>query len=332
MRYERFVELRRPIWDRFEAGLDRFRKLGPRGHRESGGRRSLNYEELSRLVADYRAVLHDHAIATTRFGGTAVADRLSRLAIDGTRQLSVSADRRRERGGLVGFLLARFAESFRRQRRQIQLAAALFLVTAIVGLGLVTLQPGLSPVLVGPGAVDKLEEGTLWTESITRTTPASTTSSHIATNNLSVALTAWAGGSLVGIGTFWVLLFNGFHLGAIVAVTLHYGVAGKLFEFVAAHGPLELTLIVVCAGAGLTLARALVAASDRPRGVELRLAGKESLILVGGCLPWFVLLALVEGLVSPAPAISAGVNAVVGLGLWSAFLVVALGPPAMEEP
>ncbi|MGH9380240.1 MAG: stage II sporulation protein M [Thermoanaerobaculia bacterium] len=327
MRYERFVELRRPVWERFEAGLEHFRTVG----RRAGGRRgALDYGELERLAADYRAVLHDHAIAAARFAGTAVAERLARLAVDGTHLLTVSPAPR-DRAGLVGRALTRFADSFRRQRREILLAAGVFLVTAFVGLGLVTLQPGLISVLVGPQAVAELEEGTLWTESLTRTTPASVTSSHIATNNLSVALTAWAGGALAGIWTFWALLFNGFHLGGIVAVTLHYGVAGKLFDFVAAHGPLELTLIVVCAGAGLTLARALVAATDRPRAVELRQAGKESLILVVGCLPWFVLLALVEGLVSPEPAVPVGIKALVGFGLWSAFLVVALGPRPQKE-
>ena len=46
---------------------------------------------------------------------------------------------------------------------------------------------------------------------------------------------------------------------------------------------------------GLSIGRALVTAGDRPRGEALRLAAADSLLVMGGCLPWFVVLAAVEG-------------------------------------
>ena len=102
--------------------------------------------------------------------------------------------------------------------------------------------------------------------------------------------------------------------------------AGDLLRFIAAHGILELTLILVCAAAGLSLGRALVAAGDRPRAEALRDAGRDALAVLLGCLPWFVVLALVETFVSPAPALPFAVKLVLGLALEGAFLALALHP------
>ena len=62
-------------------------------------------------------------------------------------------------------------------------------------------------------------------------------SSGIATNNLSVALTAWSGGMLAGLVPLYVVLLNGLMLGAILGVTLHYSMAGALLEFVCRPRP-----------------------------------------------------------------------------------------------
>ena len=104
---------------------------------------------------------------------------------------------------------------------------------------------------------------------------------------------------LAGLVPLYVILLNGLMLGALLGVTLHYSMAGPLLVFISAHGLLELTLILVSAAAGLAVGRALVAADDRPRAVAVRRAATESLAVLLGCLPWFVILALVEVFVSP---------------------------------
>lgn len=75
MEYLRFVELREPICAEFEDGLDRTR------------RRGVSYGELERFAFLYRQLLHDHALARTRYPGTAIARRLERLVLAGTHRL-----------------------------------------------------------------------------------------------------------------------------------------------------------------------------------------------------------------------------------------------------
>jgi uncharacterized membrane protein SpoIIM required for sporulation len=131
---------------------------------------------------------------------------------------------------------------------------------------------------------------------------------------------------LAGLGALWVVLLNGFMLGVIVGTTMPYELTGRLFEFVAAHGPLEITLILVSAAAGLAMGLALVAASDRPRRDVVREAATRSLVVLGGCLPWFILLGLVEAFISPSPDVAPGLKAALGASLWLLFVLLAWNP------
>ena len=322
MDYARFIRLRRPLWDAFDGELAAARRM-----------RNVGYDGLEEMALRYRQVLHDHALAAARFPGTAAARRLQALALAGTRRLTGEG---RRRTGAVAFFLRTFPAAFQRQRDLILIALALFLLGALWGLAMAVLRPELGLLFLGPDAVRGLEEGRLWTESLVTTVPPSVSSSGIATNNLSVALTAWSGGVLAGLVPLYVILLNGLMLGAILGVTLHYSMAGELLQFISAHGMLELTLILVTATAGLSLGRALVAAGDRPRAQAAREASRDALAVLLGCLPWFVVLALVEVFVSPSPDVPAGVKLLLGLALEGAFLALALRPqetaPESPEP
>lgn len=315
MRYERFVELRRDAWEAFERGLAQLAQ-----------RRRLSFSELEMLAAEYRRILQDHAVVSARYPGTRAARKVQHLVLTGNRLLSRAAPPPPLGRRLARLLLEQFPATFRRHLSLVLLSLLLFAGAALVGAGITARQPAVGRLLLGPEALSELRDGQLWTDSITTTVPGSIASASIATNNLSVALTACAGGALAGLGSLYILLLNGAFLGAVFAITAHYSLGGGLFEFVAAHGPLELFLIVVCASAGLVLAQGLVVAGDTSHGDRLRRAGREVLVLLAGVLPWFVVLALVESFVSPDPTVPAALKTGIGLVLLAAFLATALRP------
>ena len=297
MDYARFVRLRSPIWDQFESRLSAAQKEP----------RRLGHADLESVALAYRQILHDHALAASRFPGTGAARRLGALALRGTHWLHW------DRGDRVPGLRQFFAETFPRTFRA-HLAP------------LAVVQPGIGLAILGPHAIEGLRQGHLWTESLVSTVPPVVSSSGIATNNMSVALAGWAGGAVLGLGSLYVILLNGFLLGAVLATTVHYGLLGAMLEFVSAHGPLEITLILVSAAGGLSLGQALVAAEDLPRRLVLRRASRGALVLLVGCLPWFVVLGIVEAVVSPAPTVPPPLKAALGLGLEACFLVLAWNP------
>ena len=319
MDYAAFLGLREESWSQFE---ERLRQAQRRP-------RALGYEDLEFLAVRYRQILHDNGLANARFPGTGAARRLARLAVDATRFLH---QEHRDRGsGFLRFWSETFPRAFRRNLGNLGAAVFLFAVGAVFGLGLSAVQPGLATALLGPQALADLRSGHLWTESIVRSAPPSLTSSAIARNNLGVALVGWAGGALAGIGSLYILFLNGLLLGAIFGVTLHYSMADRLLEFVSAHGPLEITLILVSASAGLRMGRGLLEATDLPRRDVLQAAGRDALVILLGCLPWFVPLGFVEGFLSPAPQVAPSLKAAAGLGLLGLFLTTAWNPLLSKE-
>jgi len=314
MEYARFVRLRSPLWDDFESRLEAARKAPT----------TLSHEALETLALKYRQILHDHAQASDRYPETGAARRLRRLAISSTHWLHWDSTHRVT--GPLHFFRDTFPNAFRRQLPFLGVALALFATAMIFGASLALERPGLGLAILGPSAVRGLKEGRLWTDSLVSAVPPAVSSSSIATNNMTVALTGWAGGALAGIGSVYVIVLNGFVFGAILATTLHYSLASQILEFVSAHGPLEITLILTTAAAGLALGHALVAAEDRPRREVAGEAGFRALVVLGGCLPWFLVLGIVEGFLSPSPALTPSLKVSLGGALEALFLLLAWNP------
>lgn len=317
--YLEFTAAREPFWISFAERLRRARSEP----------RSLTFETLESLAVDYRRVLQDHALARARFPASALARRLEGLAVEATHVLF--AEDPHERFSVRRFFRVLFPEAMHAHARHMVLCGILFVCSIVLAFSASTIQPAIGTRILGPETIANLERGELWTESLTRVVPASVSSSAIATNNMSVAVTTWVGGALFGLGSIFVVLNNGFLLGAVFGITARFGMSGDLLEFVAAHGPLELTLILVSSGHGLAMGHALLAPHDRSRQVAIREAARKAMVGLVGILPWFLLLGVVEGFVSPATAISLEVKIALGAALLTSFLLVAFRPIQKEE-
>jgi uncharacterized membrane protein SpoIIM required for sporulation len=104
---------------------------------------------------------------------------------------------------------------------------------------------------------------------------------------------------LTGIGTGWLMLFNGLMMGVIGAATWQAGMALSLWSFVAPHGVLELPAILIAGGAGFELTRGLLFPGVLPRGQSLQRAGKRAVRLLAGTIPLLLLAGTIEGFFSP---------------------------------
>ena len=95
-----------------------------------------------------------------------------------------------------------------------------------------------------------------------------------------------------------------------------------------AHGPFELTAIVLSAAAGLRLGIGWIYTQGLTRGASLRKTATEAMPLMGAAMLMFFLAALIEGFVSPS-ALRYPIKAAVALissGFLTAYFVV-LGFP-----
>src|SRR5438477_221484 len=122
------------------------------------------------------------------------------------------------------------------------------------------------------------------------------------TNNVQVAFLGFASGITAAVGTVLLLVFNGLYFGAVLGLFANYGLAGWLLTFVAGHGVLELSAIFIAGGAGLLVARALLAPGDLTRRDALVLAGRQAVRLVGASVLLLGLAGTIEGLLSASDA------------------------------
>ncbi|HEY9069923.1 MAG TPA: stage II sporulation protein M [Candidatus Ozemobacteraceae bacterium] len=126
-------------------------------------------------------------------------------------------------------------------------------------------------------------------------------SSFILTNNISVSFKAFACGIFLGLGTFYILAYNGLLLGGLAAVYHEAGQAAIFWSLILPHGAIELICCFIAGGAGLILGYAIVDPGPHGRYEWLAHEGKQAALLVTGAVPMLVIAALIETWVTPAP-------------------------------
>ncbi len=297
-----FVQRRRPAWEELGGLLDALE------------RSRLSVAELQKLDRLYRRAASDLAHANTFFAGSDAAAYLNQLC---ARAYGAIYRRRASRGStLRRFFLKELPRTFLEERRYFWAALLVFASGALVGVVAALFEPRSLDALLPPAVRDHFARGTLWTDEALSAVSPLVLGSRIVTNNVAVALSAFALGLTAGLGTAALLFVNGLHLGALLALSFRAKLGPSLLAFAAAHGFVELTAVLVAGQAGLMVGAALVAPGELSRADALRLRGRRALTLALGTVPLFAVVGLVEGFVSPGQLFPAGLKLLLGLSLW----------------
>lgn len=286
----RFLEVREPEWARLEV-------LVAKGQQ---GLKRLSEDELHELTRRYRAVAVDVARARIYQVDVRLQRRINRLAITAHGLLY----QRRAVPVLpaVGrFLTDDYPRLFRRLWPYTTLAVVLFFAASFGAYGSARLRPSLAYVYF-PHTVDLGQPG-LSEEDVGdrfRQMPRPPMAAGVITNNISVALLAFALGITAGVGTCYVVLVNAVMLGGFTALLVNHGLGLPLCTFILPHGLLEVFAILVAAGAGLRMGLSLAVPGRLTRGASLREGAREAVLLTLGTIPMFVVAGVIEGFVTPS--------------------------------
>ncbi|TYS70372.1 stage II sporulation protein M [Sutcliffiella horikoshii] len=150
-------------------------------------------------------------------------------------------------------------------------------------------------------------------------------SASILTNNIQVAILAFAGGITFGLLTVYVLIYNGIIVGAIAALFWHYDKTYEFWAYIVPHGMIELTAIFIAGGAGLLMGYKLFVPGEYSRGYQLKWNAKRSVQLLLGTIPLFIIAGIIEGFITPAAISLEAKYLVAGLTVMGLILYVALG-------
>ncbi len=316
MRAARFLERRSPVWERVEELV----RAG------QGGLRRLSDDELHELIRLYPSVAVDVARARMLGLPQETQRRLNLLAV-GAHGLLYNPPRARPLRPVLRFLGRGYPRLFRRLWPYV---LASVLIAFFAGFGAYTstrLQPS-NVYLCVPGFVMFSEDRDIVSaEDISerfRQMPHPPMAAGIITNNISVAFNAFAAGITAGIGTCYLLLFNGMMLGGLAAHFANHGLSYPFWSFIMPHGVLEIMAILIAGAAGLRMGLSLAMPGNLSRLSSLQAGAKEALLLVLGTIPMFVIAGTIEGFLTPS-YLPGGAKIAVGLvagGSVAAYLLL----------
>lgn len=301
-----FVARRRPDWNLLETLLVRLRE------------KTLGLSDLATLHSLYRRANADLAVAQTAYRHTDVHRFLNQLCARAYatiyRRPPASFDSVRL------FYFQTFPRLVRETLRLTALSAGLLVLGTVLGALTVLFHPQGAQLLVPGHLRDIIAQGEVWTDHALSNTTPSEVATTIFFNNLRVTFTAFAAGITAGLGTALLALFNGLSVGALVAACFQGGVGPNILTFMAAHGPIELSLISITCGAGFHIGQALIDPGERSRATALSQHARTAVQLVLGCAPFMVAIGVVEGFVSPGPLFpwpfKVAIGLFSGLGFW----------------
>ena len=289
MRSEDFIALRRDDWNRLEDLLS---------HAGAGHMNALTPAQVLTMAALYRRATADLARAQRDWPGEPVHRYLNGLVARGHGIVY-------RRGGEIRKRVRRFyVETLPRTYREawpfVLAAGALLFVPALVTFFVVLANPDAAYAIVSPSLIDKVHHHELWTH-----IPAderAQAAGLIMTTNIRVVMIAFAFGVVFGLPVIAVLIINGISLGGLFGLTQAYGLGAGLFDFVIAHGVLELSIVTTIAGGGLMMGWALISPGNLKRSDSLVVATRRAFTLLLGLGPLLVAAGIIEGNISPSGA------------------------------
>jgi uncharacterized membrane protein SpoIIM required for sporulation len=138
-------------------------------------------------------------------------------------------------------------------------------------------------------------------------------------NNIGIAFRTFASGIFFGLGSAFVLVYNGLVLGAVAGHLHNAGFGETFYPFVIGHSSFELTAVVLAGSTGVRLGLAALAPGRMTRARSLRETARECVPVVYGLTVLLVVAALVEAFWSASP-VPPPARYLVGAAGWAAVL------------
>ncbi|MEZ5427540.1 MAG: stage II sporulation protein M [Pyrinomonadaceae bacterium] len=309
----RFIEERKNNWERLEGLLAIL---------ETSSLRGLSRTEVREFGELYRRAAADLAIARAETRDPKLVNYLNSLVIRAHGKIyraeSQGVDLVRD------FFVREFPQTFRRNWRYIFLAFAVFTGFGVISFILTYNDFNFAEALGVGGVRLAAQNDHRWWLDLNEANQIG--SSSIMANNILVSLRAFAFGAFFGIGTIYVLVFNGLYIGGILGVCYKTDAAfgNQLVTFMIGHGVIELSCIFIAAGAGMMIGYSLVNPGDLTRVQALKKNGLEAVRLAIGCACLLVIAGIIEGFLSPSslPAwVKFGTGILTGVAMYSYLLL-----------
>ena len=299
------MAIRRDDWNRLEDLL---------AHAGSGHLNALSPAQVLTMASLYRRATADLARAQRDWPGEPVHRYLNGLVARGHGIVYRRGGEIRRR--IKTFYVETLPRTYRASWPYLLASAGLLFVPALISFFVVLAHPDAAYAIADPQLIDRVHHHQLWTH-----IPADErvqAAGLIMVNNIYVVILAYGFGVFFGLPVIYVMITNGISLGGLFGLTQAYGIAGGLFEFVIAHGVLELSIVIAIGAGGLMMGWALLSPGNRKRSDALVIAATRAFTLLLGLGPMLVVAGTIEGNISPSGA-PFGLKVAIGLATGALF-------------
>ena len=288
MKAAEIIKARRPDWKALEADIAWCRD--PRKRKDAA--------RLAAFAQRYRAVCGDLSLAKSMRFPSTTTSYLHELVADAHLQLY-----RSEKFRIRNWVQTILFEVPRRIVRDpcFWISLAVFWGLFLGSLVGAMLNDGFAEATVGDSTLRQVE--LMYSEPVERSTLDGKTGNMTGFyifNNAGIGLRCFASGIILGVGSLVTLAFNAVFLGTLFGYMMKSSSSDNFITFVTAHGPFELTAVVLSAAAGLRLGWAIIDTKGQTRMQSLHRTSAQALEVAAVATVLFLLAAYIEGYVSPS--------------------------------
>ncbi len=257
------------------------------------GMAKLESKQLRQFLHLFRQASHQLAYARTHFPNSEVVSYLNALV--GRAHNHIYAVKKSSFSELFYYFRFGFPKQVKNLSFYIITSFLIFMLGFGISIILVKISPQNSSYFLPQAMIDSID----WSMDTSSQWDYPLMSSYITVNNISVSLRAFAFGITLGIGTIYILFFNGALLGALTGLVYHFGAPMNYWSLILPHGIIELTAIFISGGAGLVIARSILIPKEYSRKHSIIKASKDAVSLMLGVALLLVVAGIIEGFFTP---------------------------------
>lgn len=282
------------------------------------GGSTLEPERLSNFPKDYRRLCQHLAMAKSRRYAAGLITRLNGLVQQGYEALY--GQTLNNKTSIVEFLIYGFPASLRANARFLWIAAIVFVLPYVAIMIACMVNDQMIYSVIDAGSVRMAES--MYDPGLGKLGRERQSDSDIQMfgfyiyNNIGIAFKSFATGIFLGVGSLFVLAFNGLYIGAISGHLTALGYTETFYPFVIGHGSFELTAIVFSGAAGLKLGFSILAPGAHTRTRALQNAAKDAIKIMYGVFVMLLIAAFIEAFWSSSSTLPNAVKYIVGACLW----------------
>jgi uncharacterized membrane protein SpoIIM required for sporulation len=284
LREEQFIKSNSNIWRELQDLSVIIKK---------NGIKSLSSKDVNRFLHVFRLCSHDLAYARTHYAESSVVEYLNSLISDC--HSYVYAVKKISPWQVVTYITYGFPKRLKEYRWYVLCSFGIFAFGLVLSL-LMTLYNGdnasmFLPQTIIDSAKSGKSGGGQWNSPLM--------SSYIMVNNITISLKAFVLGITLGLGTIYVLFFNGAILGSLTGLIYLYGSPKNYWSLILPHGIIELTAVFISGAAGLLIAKSLLLPGEYSRAHSLIAGTKKAVSLVFGVVFLLIIAGIIEGFFTP---------------------------------